>query len=62
MIARIKKFLRLKPDHCRDCGEEVSGFTEICANCGAANPVQVPRYVGIIILGFTVQNFVLIFS
>jgi hypothetical protein len=58
----LKNLLRLRPDHCRDCGEEVSVFSEICANCGAARPVQVPRYVGIIILGFTVQNFLLIFS
>jgi hypothetical protein len=62
MIDRIKTFLRLRPDRCRDCDEEVTGFGEICPHCGAANPVQIPRYVGIIIAGFAVQNFLLMFS
>jgi len=62
MNDRIKEILRLRPDRCRDCDEEVAGFGEICPNCGAANPVQIPRYVGIIIAGFAVQNFLLMFS
>lgn len=62
MIDRIKKALRLRPDSCRDCGEEVTGFGDICPHCGVAGPVQIPRYVGIIIAGFAIQNFLLMFS
>jgi anaerobic ribonucleoside-triphosphate reductase len=62
MMNQLKRLLRLRPDHCRDCGEEVAGFTDICANCGAANPVHVPRWIGYIIVGFTIQNFLLMFS
>ena len=62
MIERLKTLLRLHPDRCRDCDQEVAGFSSICPNCGAANPVYAPRYVGYIIVGFTIQNFMLMFS
>jgi anaerobic ribonucleoside-triphosphate reductase len=62
MLDRIKSLFRLRPDRCRDCDQEITGFVDICPNCGAANPVQIPRWVGYLILGFTVQNFLLMFS
>ncbi len=62
MINRIKEILRLRPDRCRDCDAEVTGFDDFCPHCGVASPVQIPRYVGIIIAGFAVQNFLLMFS
>jgi anaerobic ribonucleoside-triphosphate reductase len=62
MIDRIKAILRMRPDRCRDCDQDVAGLADICPNCGAGNPVQIPRWVGLLIAGFTVQNFLLIWS
>lgn len=62
MIDRAKELLHVRPDRCRDCEQEVNGLAEICPNCGAANPVQIPRWIGLLILGFTLQSFLMMFE
>ena len=51
--------LRLRPETCRECGEVVSPWTDVCANCGVRGPVQVQKWIGYIIIGFTAQSFLL---
>ena len=50
-LSRVWSCVRLRPDHCRDCGKEVCGFTEICPSCGQRAPVKLPLWVGMIIAG-----------
>ena len=51
VLTRAWSYLRLRPDHCRDCGKEVGGFTEICPSCGQRAPVKLPAWIGMIIAG-----------
>lgn len=50
--------LRLRADSCRECDHEVGFGDTICAFCGARDPVRLPGWVSMIIVGFAVVNVV----
>ncbi len=52
--------LRLRPHVCRECSAPVGALNDVCSNCGAGSPVQIPRWIGLLIAALTVQQFLLL--
>ena len=53
------RLLMVTPCKCRECSEIVHVLDDVCPHCSALAPVQLPSWVGYILLGLVLRTFLL---
>ncbi len=53
------RLLMVTPCKCRECSEIVHVLDDVCPHCAALAPVQLPSWVGYILLGLVLRTFLL---
>jgi hypothetical protein len=59
MFGVLRRLLMVTPCQCRECGETVSVLDDVCPNCAALGPVQLPSWVGYVLLGLVLRTFLI---
>jgi hypothetical protein len=55
----LRRSLMISPCKCRECGEIVHVLDDVCPHCAALGPVQLPSWVGYILLGLVLRTFLI---
>ena len=56
LMGALRRALKVTPCKCRECGDVVHILDSVCPNCAALGPVQLPSWVGYVLLGLVLRT------